>query len=142
MRTVLLGVFGSVLLIVGSIGGVGGLGLLITDSCTPTYRLTLQPADAVSDPPEQTVSYGQLTDLQQIAVDASLENRPRKSFRNREPLAELTETVIEKDDAHYVASLITSECRTPYDDFAIAGFSSAVIGVLLLGFTIIAHRHA
>lgn len=140
MRTLLIGVFGIVLIITGSIAGVGGLGLLITDPCTSTYRLSLQPADTVSDTPEQTVSYGELTDVQKIAVDAALEDRSKMSLRDRKPLAELTDTVIEKNGDRYVAHLVSAECRTLYDELAIAGFSGAVIGLFLIGFAFIGHR--
>ena len=142
MRTILIGVFGGVLLIVGSIAGAGGLGGLITDPCTQTYQLSLQPAESMSDTPDQTVSYGELTDVQQVAVDAALENQSRVSFRDREPLAELTDTVIEKDGRRYVALLIANECRTLYDDLAIAGFTGAIGGLLLVGFALIVHRHS
>ena len=142
MRTLLIGIFGSLLLIVGSIAGVGGLGGLIIDPCTQTYRLSLQPADSVSDTPDQTVSYGELTEVQQVAVDAALENRSRLSFRDREPLDELTDTVIEKNGSRYVAHVIANECRTLYDDLAIVGFTGAIGGFLLVGFALIVHRHS
>lgn len=142
MRTVLIGVVGSVLLIVGSLAGVGGLGLLITDSCSPTYRLSMQPVDSVADPPERTVTYAELTDVQRPAVDAALANQSRMTVRNRAPLAALTESVIKKDGMRYVATLVTVECRTPFDEIAIAGFASAVCGGFLLGFAFILRRHA
>lgn len=142
MRTILIGVFGCVLLVVGSIAGVGGLGLLVTDPCTPTYRLSLQPADAASATPERTVSYGELRGVQKVAVDAALENRSKASFRTREPLAELTDVVIKKGGDRYVAHLRAAECRTPYDELAIAGFTGAVLGVLVIGFALVVHRHS
>lgn len=142
MRTVLIGVLGCVLLIVGSTAGVGGVGLILTDPCTSTYRLSLQPADSVPGTPERTVTYGELSDVQKTAVDAALENRTRMTFRNREPLAALTDNVIVKDGTRYVASLTTIECRTLYDDLAITGFTGAVVGLLLCGFALITHRHS
>lgn len=142
MRTVLIGVAGSLLLIVGSLAGVGGLGLLVTDSCSPTYRLSLQSADSVSEAPERTITYGELTDVQRTAVDAALANRTRMTIRNRAPLAALTESVIEKDRTRYVATLVTVECRTPFDEIAITGFASAVCGGFLLGFALILRRHS
>lgn len=142
MRAVLIAVLGSLLLIVGGIAGVGGLGLLITDPCASKYRLSLQPADSVSDLPEQTVSYGELSDVQKTAVDAALKNRSRLIFRNREPLAELAGKVIKMNDTRYVAHLETIKCRDLHDDLAIAGFTVAVVGISQIGFALIIHRYS
>ena len=131
MRALAVGLVGSILLIGGLVAGVSGLGLQIMNPCTPTYKLSLQPADSVTTTPDQTVTFESLSEYQRTAVQAAVENDTRLTFQNRERLAPLTEAVITMDDNRYVAEIIENPCQSLYDELAISGFAGAIVGALV-----------
>lgn len=142
MRAVIVGIAGSLLLVVGLVVGVGGLAAALTDSCTTTYRLTLQSAASVDNPPARTVAFESLSTYQQTAVTAALENETRVRFGRRAPLAALDGVVIETSEGRYVAALTTYPCRAPWDELAIGGFLTALIGGFAVLYGVVRWRYS
>ena len=140
MRTVVFGVVGSLLLLCGLFAGVGGVGLQLTDPCSPKHRLSLQPADAVADPPDQIVSFASLSEYQQTAVEAAAENRTRLRFTDRARLEPLTEVVISMEGDRYVADVVTEPCRSIYDELTMGGFTVALVGFFLTLYAVVVWR--
>lgn len=140
MRTLVFGVLGILLLLCGLLAGVGGVGLQLTDPCSPKYRLTLQPADAVADPPDRTVSMASLSEYQRTAVEAAADNRTRLRFTDRARLEPLTEVVIAREGGRYVADVVTEPCRSIYDELTIGGFTVALVGFFSTLYAVVAWR--
>lgn len=134
------GVVGTLLLIVGFVVGAGGLVLLFTNPCPPTYHVSLQPVEAVADPPNETVSFASLDEHQRAAVTAALENRTERSFGSRDRLAALDDAVVSVDGDRYVADVVEEPCRTPYDDLSLGGFAGATVGFLLVLYAFLAWK--
>ena len=122
---------GSILLIGGLVAGVGGLGLQITNPCSPTHQLSLQPTDSVATTSDQTVAFKSLSEYQRTAVQAAVENNTRLTFQNREQLEPLTEAVIMMDGDRYVAEIVMEPCQSLYDELSIGGFVGAIVGALV-----------
>lgn len=140
MRTLLFGAVGLALLLSGLVAGVGGVGLQLADPCPTTYRLSLQPADAAADPPDETVRFASLSEYQRTAVTAALENRTRRTFGSRSRLEPLTDVVVAVGDDRYVADLVRSPCRSPYDELTIGGFAGATVGFFLAVYAAVLRR--
>ena len=138
MRTLplLMGTFGVILVVSGLIAGIGGLGLQITNPCSPTYQVSPQPVESVTDPPDKTVTFGSLTEYQQTAVEAAMENRTRLTFRSRERLDPLTEAVIIIEENRYVATINEEQCQSLYGELALGGFAGAILGCFVVMFSI------
>lgn len=140
MRVLLAGLFGIVLLIGGLIAGVGGIGLQITHPCSPASQLSLQPADSVATPPDRTILFGSLTEYQQTAVEAAIDEQTRHTFKSRKQLEPLTEVVVEMEDGRYVADVIKNPCRSLYDELAIGGFAGSIIGAFVVMLSVVMWR--
>lgn len=130
MHTLLIGLLGALLLTVGP---------QMTDPCDSTYRLSLQPADSVADPPDETVHEESLTETQRVAVEATLLDS-RLTVRDRSQLEPLTDAVLVVDGERYVAELVEIPCRSPYDELALGGFGGATIGFFLALYAVVAWR--
>ena len=140
MRTLLFGLFGGTLLIIGLAVGIGGLGLQLTHPCSSAYQLSLKPPNSTAKPPNQTSSFESLTEYQQSAVKAVLKNRTNRWFTQRDSLEPLTEVVILKRYDCYIAELITNRCESPYDELAIGGLIGATIGFFLVLYSLFCWR--
>ena len=142
MRTLplLMGMFGAILVISGLIAGIGGLGLQITNPCSPTYQVSLQPVESVTNPPDKTVTVESLTEYQQTAVEAAVESRTRLTFKSREQLDPLTEAVIIIEENRYVATISEEQCRSLYGELALGGFAGAILGSFVVMFSIAVWR--
>lgn len=140
MRMVLLGLAGGVLVVGGLVVGTAGVGLLLAEPCTPTYRLAVQPVEAAADPPERSVAVGSLTEQQRTAVEAAIDGRTRLALGDRAPLEPLTDVVIEAAEGRYVAEIVTNPCRSPYDELAAAGGLGVVVGGFLATYALVGRR--
>jgi hypothetical protein len=140
MRTLLLGLVGGFILLGGVVSGVAGLGLAFTHPCSPSYQFSIQSADSVSNPPEETVAFDSLSEQQQSAVEAALDEESNRWYTSQEPLDSLTDVVIVRDDSRYVAELVTNHCQSPYDEMAMAGFSVATVGFFVALFAVFTWR--
>ena len=142
MRTLMLvmGMFGAILVVSGLIAGIGGLGLEIANPCSPTYQVSLQPVDSVTNPPDKTVAFESLTTYQQTAVEAAMENRTRVTFKFRERLDPLTQAVIVLEENRYVVAISEDPCRSLYDELALGGFAGAILGCFVVMFSIAVWR--
>lgn len=140
MRALLTGVIGGLLLLAGSIAGTAGLGLQVTNSCSPHYQVSLQPANEAADAPERTVSFESLSDYQQMAVEAARGNGTRATFTARNRLEPLTEIVIVIEGDNYVAELVKDPCQSLYDELAVGGFIGAIVGLFLSIYSVILWR--
>lgn len=141
MKKITFGVLGAALLIGGLFVGAGGLALQVTSGCSTTYQLSLQPADSVADPSDETISYDSMTDYQQTAVRAALENQS-VTLSQHDPLEPLTEAVIEVDDERYVAELIENLCQSLYDEAAVGGFGASVVGLFTCLYAVVLWRQS
>lgn len=140
MRTLLAAAVGVVLLVGGGLAGVAGLGLAATDPCPATYRVALQPATAVADPPAETVSPGGLPEPARTAVRAALADEPF-AVGSREALAPVTDVTVVAEGRRYVATVERLPCRTPYDELAVGGFLAAGVGFFATLYAVLVWRH-
>lgn len=140
MRTFLVGVVGAILVISGLIAGIGGLGLQIANPCSPTYQVSLQLVDSVTNPPDKTITFKSLTKYQRTAVEATVQNRTRLTFKSREQLNSLTEGVIVMEENRYVVEISEEPCRSLYGELALGGFVGAILGCFVVMFSIAVWR--
>lgn len=141
MRALVFGVVGVALLLGGMAAGVGGVGLMLADPCEPSYRLVIQPAEAVENPPSETRSFASLSDYQQTAVEAALSNQTRLTFQRQDALEELEAvTLVVNDQRYVVTDLVRDPCRDLYEEVALVGFTSAIIGGVLAGGAVVSWR--
>lgn len=142
MRTILAGVFGVLLLLIGTVAGIGATALLVVDGCQESYRLVLDPADTVADAPEETTRVTELSGVQRTAVEAALEDRTGVAFTARPPLSDLTERVLVAGDDRYVPRLVAVPCRTPYEELALGGFGAGLVGLFVTSYALLVRRLA
>ena len=135
-----MGMFGAILVVSGLIAGIGGLGLEIVNPCSPTYQVSLQPADSMMSPSDKTVAFESLTEYQQTVVEAAIENRARRTFKSRERLDPLTEAVIIIEESRYVVAINEEPCRSLYGELALGGFAGAILGCFVVMFSIVVWR--
>ena len=142
MRTLplLMGMFGAILVVSGLIAGIGGLGLQISNPCSSTYQVSLQPVDSVTNPPDKTVIFESLTEYQQTAVEAAIENRTQLTFKSRERLDPLVEAVIIIEENRYIVAISEDPCQSLYGELALGGFAGAILGCFVVMFSIAVWR--